>query len=466
MLPISATTTAANDRSIRNRRLGEGSFIGLLRIPGSLRGSDRNVVHLGDDCLPCRPRKKINEIAYVPTRLALGNQHEWSREGVNAGPHVRNRRSHTIQLQKTHARSFCGDLHALTDGHIAQCVWIGKDFGENLKMIFHHLGRYSRVDLFSYLAESCCRGCLVPTINGYQAEIDRKHLSRSVFAVEGDEYNRPVFTAQLFPIRNLSRIDALDLLLRQIGDQVGSVGDQHHAIQSDGVLDQICKLLSFLRVRSTRRHAHIHFSRGYQLNGLPGTSNPNDKIHSRVNLLERSHPFIDNWFYRRRAGNNDSIVSAYCRRIRDKQGEKAHQVLHTRGCHESSFQREKGIIGEGARNLFSRKRQGQLYQSREAWKPASITVCLIRQPGFWRLNIMSISMDIPTAGCWELTGHYDGHSVIFIVSVEPSSTPLCPSRHSIPHTARAFAASVAKSSTLEKTAVIPQDRALFSMFIL
>ena len=36
-------------------------------------------------------------------------------------------------------------------------------------------------------------------------------------------------------------------------------------------------------------------------------------------------------------------------------------------------------------------------------------------------------------------------------------------RHSIPHTARALATRVAKSSSLEKTAVIPLDRASFSM---
>src|SRR5882762_2116193 len=41
---------------------------------------------------------------------------------------------------------------------------------------------------------------------------------------------------------------------------------------------------------------------------------------------------------------------------------------------------------------------------------------------------------------------------------------LCPRHHSNPHTARAFAMSVAKSSSLEKTAVIPRARASFSMF--
>src|SRR5437016_1123915 len=36
--------------------------------------------------------------------------------------------------------------------------------------------------------------------------------------------------------------------------------------------------------------------------------------------------------------------------------------------------------------------------------------------------------------------------------------------HSIPHVARAFARSVARSSRLEKTAVIPQDQAFLSNF--
>jgi hypothetical protein len=32
---------------------------------------------------------------------------------------------------------------------------------------------------------------------------------------------------------------------------------------------------------------------------------------------------------------------------------------------------------------------------------------------------MMTGIDIPTAGCWELTGHYKGHTLTFIVSVEP-----------------------------------------------
>jgi hypothetical protein len=41
-----------------------------------------------------------------------------------------------------------------------------------------------------------------------------------------------------------------------------------------------------------------------------------------------------------------------------------------------------------------------------------------------------------------------------------------PRRHSIPHAARAFATSVAKSSSLEKTALMPLDKAAFSMLML
>lgn len=32
---------------------------------------------------------------------------------------------------------------------------------------------------------------------------------------------------------------------------------------------------------------------------------------------------------------------------------------------------------------------------------------------------MMTLIDIPTAGCWELTGHYNDHALAFIVSVEP-----------------------------------------------
>jgi hypothetical protein len=32
---------------------------------------------------------------------------------------------------------------------------------------------------------------------------------------------------------------------------------------------------------------------------------------------------------------------------------------------------------------------------------------------------MMTLIDIPTAGCWELAGHYHGHTLTFIVSVEP-----------------------------------------------
>jgi len=32
---------------------------------------------------------------------------------------------------------------------------------------------------------------------------------------------------------------------------------------------------------------------------------------------------------------------------------------------------------------------------------------------------MMIGLDVPTAGCWELTAHYGGHTLTFVVSVEP-----------------------------------------------
>ena len=32
---------------------------------------------------------------------------------------------------------------------------------------------------------------------------------------------------------------------------------------------------------------------------------------------------------------------------------------------------------------------------------------------------MMMAIDIPTAGCWEVTAHYRGHTLPFIVSVEP-----------------------------------------------
>jgi hypothetical protein len=32
---------------------------------------------------------------------------------------------------------------------------------------------------------------------------------------------------------------------------------------------------------------------------------------------------------------------------------------------------------------------------------------------------MMTMIDIPTVGCWELTAHYGGHTLAFIVSVEP-----------------------------------------------
>lgn len=46
------------------------------------------------------------------------------------------------------------------------------------------------------------------------------------------------------------------------------------------------------------------------------------------------------------------------------------------------------------------------------------------------------------------------------------SAPVNRPRHSIPHTARALATSVAKSSSLEKTAMIPEDKASFSILTL
>ena len=32
---------------------------------------------------------------------------------------------------------------------------------------------------------------------------------------------------------------------------------------------------------------------------------------------------------------------------------------------------------------------------------------------------MMTGLDVPTAGCWELTAHYRGHTLTFVVSVEP-----------------------------------------------
>jgi hypothetical protein len=34
-------------------------------------------------------------------------------------------------------------------------------------------------------------------------------------------------------------------------------------------------------------------------------------------------------------------------------------------------------------------------------------------------SAMLVGIDIPTHGCWEITGHYSGHTLTFIVSVEP-----------------------------------------------
>ena len=34
-------------------------------------------------------------------------------------------------------------------------------------------------------------------------------------------------------------------------------------------------------------------------------------------------------------------------------------------------------------------------------------------------SAMMTAIDIPTAGCWEVTAHYRGHTLSFVVSVEP-----------------------------------------------
>lgn len=41
-----------------------------------------------------------------------------------------------------------------------------------------------------------------------------------------------------------------------------------------------------------------------------------------------------------------------------------------------------------------------------------------KPPGTMPPGMMTL-IDIPTAGCWELTAHYGGHTLTFIVSVEP-----------------------------------------------
>jgi hypothetical protein len=40
------------------------------------------------------------------------------------------------------------------------------------------------------------------------------------------------------------------------------------------------------------------------------------------------------------------------------------------------------------------------------------------RPGMMPPGMMT-GLDVPTAGCWELTAHYRGHTVNFVVSVEP-----------------------------------------------
>ena len=42
-------------------------------------------------------------------------------------------------------------------------------------------------------------------------------------------------------------------------------------------------------------------------------------------------------------------------------------------------------------------------------------VCIPSRDAAGRMTLI----DIPTAGCWELTGRYDGHTLTFLVSVEP-----------------------------------------------
>ncbi len=34
-------------------------------------------------------------------------------------------------------------------------------------------------------------------------------------------------------------------------------------------------------------------------------------------------------------------------------------------------------------------------------------------------STMLVGIDIPTHGCWEITGHYDGQTLSFVVSVDP-----------------------------------------------
>jgi hypothetical protein len=34
-------------------------------------------------------------------------------------------------------------------------------------------------------------------------------------------------------------------------------------------------------------------------------------------------------------------------------------------------------------------------------------------------SAMLVGVDIPTHGCWEITGHYGGRTLSFVVSVEP-----------------------------------------------
>src|SRR5260370_24776224 len=40
------------------------------------------------------------------------------------------------------------------------------------------------------------------------------------------------------------------------------------------------------------------------------------------------------------------------------------------------------------------------------------------KPGMMPPGMMTL-LDVPTAGCWELTAHYRGHTLTFVVSVEP-----------------------------------------------
>ena len=73
---------------------------------------------------------------------------------------------------------------------------------------------------------------------------------------------------------------------------------------------------------------------------------------------------------------------------------------------------------------------------------------------------------IGSAGAWESPFSTVTGKPGYLPQRNRRLAPLDPRRHTIPHTARAFATSVAKSSSLEKTALMPLDKAAFSMLTL